>query len=119
MDRIHELVKRINPHIAISTYNDHKVDIVRNESNTKLTRPHPVWLYSSSENVKSVEDTWEDKLISNCCINAVDLQYRFMGVSKEEVSIRLYESIASGSGLDFCIIGVFDGYSDRRNFPSC
>ncbi|TSB47756.1 family 10 glycosylhydrolase [Alkalicoccobacillus porphyridii] len=117
LDRIHDFVKKINPHIAISTYNDHKVDIVRNESNTKLTRPHPVWLYSSSENVKAIEDTWEDKLISNCCINAVDLQYRFMGVSKEEVSIRLYESIASGSGLDFCIIGVFDGYSDHRNFP--
>lgn len=117
LDRIHAVVKKINPHIAISTYNDYKVDIVRKESNTKLTRPHPVWLYSSSENVKSVEDTWDDKLISNCCINAVDLQYRFMGVSKEEVSIRLYESIASGSGLDFCIIGVFDGYSDNKNFP--
>ncbi|MCY1103719.1 family 10 glycosylhydrolase [Shouchella clausii] len=118
LDRIHDLVKKINPHIAISTYNDYKVDIVRKESNTKLTRPHPVWLYSSSENVKSVEDTWDDKLISNCCINAVDLQYRFHGVSEQEVSIRLYESIASGSGLDFCIIGVFDRYSDQKNFPT-
>lgn len=117
LERIHDFVKKINPDIAVSTYNDYKVDIIRKESNTKLTRPHPVWLYSSSENVKSVEDTWDDKIISNCCINAVDLPYRFMGVSPEEVSIRLYESIASGSGLDYCIIGVFDGYTDRSSFP--
>jgi hypothetical protein len=116
LDRIYTHVKRINPNIAISTYNDHKVDIIRKESNTKLNRPHPVWLYSASENVKSVEDTWDDKIISNCCINAVDLQYRFMGVSSEEVSIRLYENIASGSGLDYCIIGVLEGYKDRKNF---
>lgn len=117
LDRIHALVKSRNPDIAVCTYNEHKVDIVRKESNTKLSRPHPVWLYSASENVKSVEDTWEDKLISNCCINAVDLQYRFMGVSRQEIRVRLYESIASGSGLDYCIIGVFDGYPDRSSFP--
>lgn len=117
LQRIYTLVKGINPNIAISTYNDHCVDIIRKESNTKLDRPKPVWLYSASENVKSVEDTWDHKIISNCSINAVDLQYRFMGVSAEEMKIRLYESIASGSGLDFCIIGVFDEYTDKGNFP--
>lgn len=116
LDHIHNLVQSKNKDIAISTYNDHKVDIIRKESNTAVDRPYPKWLYSASENVKSVEDTWSDKLISNCCINAVDLFYRFVGVSKEEVEIRLYESIASGSGLDFCIIGVFEGYPDRDNF---
>ena len=116
LDRIHELVKSKRSDVAISTYNEHKVDIVRKESNTAITRPHPVWQYSASENVKSVEDTWDDKLISNCCINAIDLFYRFTGVSRHEMNLRLYEALASGSGLDFCIIGVFDGYPDRANF---
>ncbi|TDF98069.1 alpha-amylase family protein [Paenibacillus piri] len=116
LDRIHELVKSKPREIAISTYNEHKVDIVRKESNTAITRPHPVWLYSASENVKSLEDTWDDKLISNCCINAIDLFYRFTAVSHHEMNLRLYEALASGSGLDFCIIGVFDGYPDRANF---
>jgi hypothetical protein len=115
LDSIHTLVKRKNPEIALCTYHTHQVDIVRNESNTALHRPHPVWLYSASENVKSIEDGWDDKLISNCCINAIDLTYRFTGVSANEVQIRLYESIASGSGLDFCIIGIFDGYPDQEN----
>ncbi|TBL79119.1 alpha-amylase family protein [Paenibacillus thalictri] len=117
LDRIHDLVKSKNKDIAISTYNEHKVDIVRKESNTDKARPHPVWLYSASENVKSLEDSWDDKLISNCCINAVDLVHRFTAVSKHEIAIRLKESLASGSGLDFCIIGVFDDYPDRENLP--
>lgn len=118
LDDIHAFVKARWPHVAISTYHHHKVDIVRNESNTALSRPHPVWLYSASENVMAVEHSWEDKVISNCSINAIDLQYRFAGVSPHETAIRLYESIASGSGLDFCIIGAFEGYTDRTNYET-
>ncbi|HZG86715.1 alpha-amylase family protein [Paenibacillus sp.] len=117
LDRVHALVKSKNRDIAISTYSDHKVDIIRAESNTDKARPHPVWLYSASENVKAVEDSWDDKLISNCVINAVDLVHRFNAVSKHEINIRLKEALASGSGLDFCIIGVFEDYPDRENLP--
>lgn len=118
LEKIHRLVKAINPELPVSTYNDYMVDIIRKESNTAVDRPYPIWQYSASENVKSVEDTWEDKLISNCCINAVDIPYRFMGVSKHLVKLRLYQSIANGSGLDFCINGVFEGYPDRANFEA-
>ncbi|WP_240419506.1 alpha-amylase family protein [Paenibacillus periandrae] len=118
LDRIHTLVKSRPKDIAISTYNEHKVDIVRKESNTDPIRPHPVWLYSASENIQSLEDSWDDKLVSNCSINAIDLIHRFTGVSSHEVNIRLKQNIASGSGLDFCIIGVFDGYPDRENLPT-
>lgn len=117
LEKIRNLVKSKNSNIAISTYTDFCVDIVRKESNTEIHRPYPLWLYSASENVKSVEDTWTEKTISNCSINAVGLDYRFMGVSEDHSAVRLYQNIASGSGLDFCIIGVFDGYPDRENFP--
>jgi len=118
LDRIHDFVKAKNPDVAISTYHHHKVDIIRKESNTALFRSHPIWLYSASENVMSVENSWSDKLVSNCSINAIDLQYRFTGVSQYESQIRLYENIAAGSGLDFCIIGQFEDYTDRGNFQS-
>ncbi|MDR6553949.1 family 10 glycosylhydrolase [Paenibacillus qinlingensis] len=118
LDRIHELVKSKGREIAISTYNEYKVDIVRKESNTDIHRPQPVWLYSASENVQSLEDSWDDKLVSNCSINAIDLVHRFTGVSNHEINIRLKEGLASGSGLDFCIIGVFKDYPDRENLPT-
>ncbi len=119
LDRIHALVKGKRPDIAIATYHHHKVDIVKHESNTALFRPLPKWIYSASENVKSTQDTWHDKCVSNICINAVDLSHRFVGVSEYEVAIRLYQSIASGSGLSFCIIGVFTDYligSTRKSY---
>ncbi|MFB5761633.1 family 10 glycosylhydrolase [Paenibacillus medicaginis] len=116
--KIHHFVKAKWPDVAISTYHPYMVDIVRKESNTSLTRPYPLWLYSASENVASVEQSWDDKLISNCSINAIDLTYRFTGVSPQENEIRLYQNIANGSGLDFCIIGAFAGYPDRKSFPA-
>lgn len=118
LDRIRRFVKGKNPDIAISTYHHHGVDIIRKESNTAIGRPLPTWPYSASENVMSVENSWEDKLVSNCSINAIDLPYRFTGVSEHENEIRLYESIAAGSGLDFCIIGSFEGYPDETNLES-
>lgn len=116
LDSIRTMVKGINPDIAISTYHCHGVDIVRNESNSAVDRPLPFWLYSSSENVASLEGSYSDKISSNCAINAVDLPYRFMGVSKYLTAIRLYENMANNSGLDWCIIGSFEDYPDRDNF---
>jgi hypothetical protein len=115
LERIHDLVKARRPDVAISTYATHMVDIVKNESNTEIGRPLPDWIYSASENVQSVGDTWSDKVVSNVCINAVGIRHRFVGVSKEAVATRLYQSIAAGSGLDFCIIGSFENYPDRQN----
>ena len=116
LDSIHGLVKNISPDIAICTYTDYKVDIVRNESNSALTRPLPFWIYSASDNVMSVEGSFEDKIVSNCAINAADIFYRFMGVSRHLTKIRLLQNMASGSGLDFCIIGVFEDYPETEPF---
>ncbi len=116
LHNIHLLVRSINPEVAVCTYHSQDVDIIRKESNSAIDRPYPFWIYSGSENVASVRHTWDDKIISNCVINAVDIFYRFMGVSKELTRIRLYQSLAAGSGLDFCIIGVFADYPDRDNF---
>ena len=117
LDNIHSLIKGKSSELAISTYTDYKVDIIKKESNTEIHRPLPVWEYSSSENNQSVEGSWDQKLISNVCINATSIDYRFQGVHSPHVAIRLYEALASGAGMDFCIIGVFDDYPDRKNFP--
>ena len=118
LDRIHAHIKRLRPEAAISTYHTHKVDIVRHESNTSLRAPHPRWQYTAAVNIMPVAGGYEGKLSSNCSINAIDLTYRFTGVSRYETEQRLYESLLSGSGLDFCIIGVFEDYPDRENYAA-
>lgn len=111
-DKIHDM----RDDVAVSTYADEYVDIVRMESNSAVDRPLPFWIYQSSENVEAVRTTFPDKIASNVAINAVDLPYRFMGVSKYLNEIRLFENLANGGALDWCIIGAFDGYPDRENY---
>lgn len=116
LTRIKGLVTSVRPDVAVSTYAQHGVDIVRSESNSAVDRPLPFWIYNSEDNVGSVRGSYPDKIASNCCINAVDLPYRFMGVSRYLNAIRLYGNMAAGGGLDWCIIGSFDDYTDYENF---
>ncbi len=118
LTKIHDLARSINPECAVSTYATTGIDIVRNESNSAVDRPLPFWIYNSSDNVGEIEGSYDDKVSSNCCINAVDLPYRFMGVSDQLNQIRLYGDMANGGGLDWCIIGNFDDYPDYENFDS-
>ncbi len=112
--RIRRAVKAINPEVAICTYHHKGVDIIREESNSAVDRPLPFFLYSASENCQSAVGSWGgEKTMLNCAINAVDIFYRFQGVSPELTKIRLYENLAAGSQLDFCIIGDFADYPDR------
>ena len=106
----------VNPEIAVSTYDPETIDIVRDESNSAVDRPLPFWIYQSSDNVGIIEGSYDDKVSSNVAINAVDLPYRFMGVSDQLNRIRLYGNIAAGGFLDWCIIGNFDDYTDYENF---
>lgn len=118
LGKIHDLARSISPEIAVSTYAACGLDIIRNESNSALDRPLPFWIYNSSDNVAVVEGSYDDKISSNCAINAVDLPYRFMGVSPYLNEMRLWGDIANGSGLDWCIIGNFDDYPDYENFET-
>lgn len=114
LTRIRGAVKDINPDVAICTYHHKGVDIIREESNSAVDRPLPFFLYSASENCQTASYSWAgEKTMANCAINAVDIFYRFMGVSPEMTRLRLYENMAAGSQLDFCIIGDFEGYPDR------
>jgi len=118
LHKIRRTIKDINPGIAISTYSPEGIDIIRDESNSAVDRPYPFWLYSASDNTSSVRTTYPDKVSSNVAINAVDIPYRFMGVSSHLTKLRLLENMANGSNLDWCIIGSFPDYPDRENFEA-
>lgn len=115
LQRVRRLVKSINPEAALSTYSDDGIDIVRCEAQSAIEPKH-FWLYSGSEDSAAIKTTFPDKVPSNCAINAVDIPYRFMGVSTWMNQIRLYQNAAVGGNLDWCIIGAFEDYPDRANF---
>jgi hypothetical protein len=111
--RLHQLIKSKNKNIALCTYLDKYVDIIRHESQTNSL---PYWPYSASDNVGNAGNSYPDHIISNSSIQQISFQSRYNAVEPEEVAIRLYENIANGSGLDISMMGDMRGYEDERNF---
>lgn len=116
LQRVRKTVKEINPDVAVSTYSDTGIDIIRNEAQSAVDKPNHFWLYSASDDSASIRNTFADKVASTCAINAVDIPYRFQGVSTYMNQMRLYQNMAVGSNLDWCIIGSFEDYPDRANY---
>lgn len=113
-EKLHKLVKSRNEQIAICTYLDKHVDIIRHESQTSNL---PYWPYTASDNVNNARNSFPQHIISNSSIQQISFQSRYNAAEPEEVSIRLYENIANGSGLDLSMMGDMRGYEDERNFP--
>ncbi|HYI78601.1 MAG TPA: alpha-amylase family protein, partial [Chryseolinea sp.] len=115
MKRLKTLVKSKNKQIAICTYGDRYIDIIRHESQTNSL---PYWPYVSSDNVSNAKNSYPDHIISNASIQQISFQSRYNAVEPEETVIRLYENIANGSGLDMSLMGDFQDYEDERNFDA-
>ena len=114
-EKLHKLVKSRNEQIAICTYSDKFVDIIRHESQSMTTLPY--WPYTASDNVGNAVNSFPDHIISNASIQQISFQSRYNAVEPEETRIRLYENIANGSGLDMSMMGDMRGYEDERNYP--
>ncbi len=111
--RLHDLIKSKNKNIALCTYFDKYVDIIRHESQTNSL---PYWPYSASDNVGNAGNSYPDHIISNSSIQQISFQSRYNAIEPEEAAIRFYENIANGSGLDISMMGDMRGYEDERNF---
>ncbi|MDJ1469229.1 alpha-amylase family protein [Xanthocytophaga flava] len=114
IQRLHTLVKSKNKQIAICTYSDKYVDIIRHES--QATSSIPYWPYTASDNVNNARNSFPNHTISNASIQQISFQSRYNAIEPEEVAIRLYENIANGSGLDISLMGDFQNYEDERNY---
>lgn len=111
--RLNKLVKSKNKQIAVCTYSEKDVDIIRHESQTNTL---PYWPYNASDNVSNTINSYPDHIVSNASIQQISFQSRYNAIEPEEVFIRLYENIANGSGLDLSLMGDFQDYEDERNY---
>jgi hypothetical protein len=112
-EKLYHMVKAKNKNIAICTYAEKFVDIIRHESQSNAL---PYWPYSASDNVGNAANSYPNHIISNASIQQISFQSRYNAVEPEEVEIRLWENIANGSGLDMSMMGDMRGYEDERNF---
>lgn len=112
--RLNTLVKSKNSNLAVCTYFDKYVDIIRHESQSSTVLPY--WPYTASDNVGNAVNSYPDHIISNASIQQISFQSRYNAVEPEEVRIRLYENITNGSGLDISMMGDMQNYEDERNY---
>lgn len=112
--KLHELVKGRKKKVAICTYLEDYVDIIRHESQTHGL---PYWPYTGSDNSNHLEQSFPDKIASNASIQQISFRSRYNAAEPEEVAIRLWENLANGSGTDVSLMGDLRDYEDQRNFP--
>ena len=115
MKNMREAVKAENPNIAICTYQEKYVDIIRHESQTNAL---PYWPYMSFDNVTNTIHSQPERIVSNASIQQISFRSRFNAIEPEETAIRLYENLGAGSGLDMSLMGDFRDYEDERNFDT-
>jgi hypothetical protein len=113
--KLYELVHKHSDQVAICTYSDKYVDIIRHEAQTNSL---PYWPYTSSDNVSNAVNSYPDHIISNASIQQISFQSRYNAIEPEETAIRLYQNIANGSGLDMSMMGDMRGYEDERNYET-
>lgn len=105
---IAELIHAKRPQAAFLTYIHHHTDGIMSESNTAVGRPLPMWPYSASDNVNRARNSEPSKMAFNLCMSFIDYPWRFATVPQAEVRLRLYQSMAHGSGVLLNMHGTMD-----------
>jgi hypothetical protein len=116
-ERIHGLIRRVRPDLAIDRAFETGRGFVRQESNTSLGRPLP-WVYSASENTRWVVGSFPRMVSSNSSVDFIDYPVRHVSVSADQQRLRLAQALANGGGLDYYVIGRLDDHADRSAFEA-
>jgi hypothetical protein len=111
--RVKDFIKSKRSSVAVCTYTDAGVDIIRNESNSAFDRPLPEWNYSATDNVRTAMCSWRNKAIGNVAINFPDYRCRHSSVSPYLTELRLVGNMLNDGWLDYCVIGTLENQEDR------
>lgn len=115
-EKINSFLTDSFPHLCIANLLESNRGFIRQESNTALDRPLPLWQYSASENTKWAVGSHPEMVCSNTSVDFVDFPYRHVAVSAHEQALRLAQNLANGGALDYYLIGRLDNHADRSGF---
>lgn len=108
-DRLHRVVKGINPDIAIN-----KLDYVRCESNTEITRPQ--WQYSASSNSRVISGPSRNRPTDNASVDFIGFRYRHASVSPALMELRQWQNLANSGCLSLYIMGTLGNHPDTSSY---
>ncbi|MGI6367087.1 MAG: beta-galactosidase trimerization domain-containing protein [Anaerolineae bacterium] len=115
-ERVHALIHRLRPDMAIDRDYGRRAGFIRQESNTAIDRALPHWQYQASSNTKWAVGTWPELVSTSTTVDFIDFPYRHVTVSPQQQKLRLAQSLANGGQLDWYLIGRLDNHADRSGF---
>lgn len=107
------IIHEKRPKAGYFNYIHEHTDGIMSESNTAVSRPLPLWPYTSSDNVNRARNSEPGKMSVNLCMQFVDYAWRFATVPQGEIRLRLWQNMAHGGALAFAINGTF-AQQDRQ-----
>lgn len=107
--KVNAFVKGKNPNLAICTYTESGVDVVRRESSTALDN----WVYEEGFRTRLARLKHPDKQQANAAVHFPHYPHRHASVSPDLTRKRLFGCMVNGGWLDFYCIGRFNGQEDR------
>lgn len=110
---IGKLIRSKRPEAGYFNYIQEHTDGIMSESNTAISRPLPLWPYTSSDNVNRARNSEPEKMSVNLCMQFMDYPWRFATVPAGEIGLRLWQNVAHGGALALAINGTFD-QQDRQ-----
>ncbi|MFO7697785.1 MAG: beta-galactosidase trimerization domain-containing protein [Anaerolineae bacterium] len=114
--RVHDLIHRIRPDIAIDRDYGRRSGFIRQEANTAVDRALPHWQYQASSNTRWAVGTYPELISTSTTVDFIDFPYRHVTVSPQQQKLRLAQSLANGGQLDWYLMGRLDNHADRSGY---
>ncbi|HSW51084.1 MAG TPA: hypothetical protein VLH09_12960, partial [Bryobacteraceae bacterium] len=110
---IGKLIHAKRPGAGYFNYIQEHTDGIMSESNTAVSRPLPLWPYTSSDNVNRARNSEPAKMSVNLNMQFLDFPWRFAMVPGPEIVLRAWQNMAHGGALTLALNGTFD-HEDRQ-----
>ncbi|TWU32472.1 alpha-amylase family protein [Novipirellula artificiosorum] len=107
--RVRELVKSIRPNIAICTYTEEHIDVIRKESGQPIGEGH----WGNLERAQSTLMKNPTRQLANASNHFHQMIFRHSGVAPYLHTRRLWQLMMSGAWLDFYCMGPLQRLEDR------
>ena len=107
--RVRELVKSIRPNIAICTYTEEHIDVIRKESGQPTGEGH----WGNVERAQSTLLRNPTRQLANASVHFPRMIFRHSGVAPYLHTRRLWQLMTNGAWLDFYCIGPLQRLEDR------
>lgn len=107
--RVRDFLKNKRPYLAICSYTQTGVDVIRKESN----RPLGQGTYHDTDKAKWTLLTCGERQLGNAAVHFIRIPYRHTAVSPYLTTRRLWQMMINGAWLDFYCIGPLQRQEDR------